>query len=205
VPGWRRELEATGVAGSRPASPPLRAGCRVRGARPATRRTGASRQGRRCRAPSATPRPRWRRNWWYGGCKISTGRVALKASIWTTSKFDRPPWRILPSAISLASASAVSTNGVAGSGQCAWYRSMLSVAGARGLDSTEVPGAEGDPREIQASLAQDRLLHVSSSSDRNVGSWCQEIHGGSRSYSRAAGTPHRHGGLALRTCLHGYS
>ena len=65
-----------------------------------------------------------RRNRWYGGCNVSTGRVALNASICSTSKLDTPTCRTLPSAISLASASAVSSNGVAGSGQCNWYRSM---------------------------------------------------------------------------------
>ena len=53
-----------------------------------------------------------------------TGKVTPKVSICSTSKFDTPTCRILPSAISLASASAVSPKGVAGSGQCNWYRSM---------------------------------------------------------------------------------
>jgi hypothetical protein len=38
-----------------------------------------------------------------GGCSVSTGKVALNASIWPTSKFDTPTWRIFPSATSLPS------------------------------------------------------------------------------------------------------
>ena len=63
------------------------------------------------------------RNKWYGGCSVSMGSAAPNASICSTSKFDTPTCRILPSAASLPSSSAVSSNGVAGSGQCTWYRS----------------------------------------------------------------------------------
>ncbi len=55
---------------------------------------------------------------------VSTGKVTPNASICSTSKFETPTWRIFPSAISLASACAVSSKSLAGSGQCNWYRSM---------------------------------------------------------------------------------
>ena len=64
-----------------------------------------------------------RRKRLYGGWTVSTGRIALKAATWAVSKLETPTWRTFPSVTNLAMADAVSSNGVAGSGQWIWKRS----------------------------------------------------------------------------------